>query len=82
MTRSQVRYLLGTPMVPDVFDNDRWDYLYYFKHGRHAPAPAAPGDRVLQGRQGGQLRRDQHARISAAELARAGRPTSGSSRRI
>jgi outer membrane protein assembly factor BamE len=31
MTRSQVRYLLGTPMVPDLFDKDRWDYLYYFE---------------------------------------------------
>ncbi len=34
MTRSQVRYLLGTPMVPDAFDEDRWDYLFYFKRGR------------------------------------------------
>ena len=34
MTRSQVRYLLGTPMVPDAFDKDRWDYLYYLKTGR------------------------------------------------
>ena len=34
MTRSQVRYLLGTPMVPDSFDKERWDYLYYFKRGR------------------------------------------------
>ena len=34
MTRTQVRYLLGTPMLPDVFDKDRWDYLYYFVHGR------------------------------------------------
>jgi outer membrane protein assembly factor BamE len=34
MTRSQVRYLLGTPLVPAVFDKDRWDYVYYFKHGR------------------------------------------------
>ena len=34
MTRSQVRYLLGTPMVPDAFDKQRWDYLYYFKKGR------------------------------------------------
>ncbi len=33
MTRSQVRYLLGTPMVADVFDKDRWDYVYYFKRG-------------------------------------------------
>lgn len=34
MTRSQVRYLLGTPMIPDAFDKERWDYLYYFKKGR------------------------------------------------
>ncbi len=34
MTRTQVRYLLGTPMVPATFDNDRWDYLYYYKRGR------------------------------------------------
>ncbi len=29
MTHSQVRYLLGTPMVPGAFDNSRWDYEYY-----------------------------------------------------
>lgn len=34
MTRSQVRYLLGTPMIPDAFDKDRWDYVYYLKRGR------------------------------------------------
>ena len=28
MTRAQVRFLLGTPMLPDAFDTDRWDYLY------------------------------------------------------
>ncbi|HXS27005.1 MAG TPA: outer membrane protein assembly factor BamE [Steroidobacteraceae bacterium] len=38
MTRNQVRYLLGTPMVPSTFDIDRWDYLYYMKKGRlHRP---------------------------------------------
>jgi outer membrane protein assembly factor BamE len=38
MTRNQVRYLLGTPMVPDLFDKDRWDYLYYFQGARlHRP---------------------------------------------
>jgi outer membrane protein assembly factor BamE len=38
MTRSQVRYLLGTPMVPATFDFDRWDYVYYLKKGRvHGP---------------------------------------------
>jgi outer membrane protein assembly factor BamE len=34
MTRSQVRYLLGTPMVSDPFDKERWDYIYYLKKGR------------------------------------------------
>jgi len=28
-----VRYLLGTPMVEDVFNKDRWDYIYYYKRG-------------------------------------------------
>jgi outer membrane protein assembly factor BamE len=38
MTRAQVRYLLGTPMVPNTFDSDRWDYVYYLKKGRvHGP---------------------------------------------
>lgn len=34
MTRSQVRYLLGTPMVADSFNQGRWDYIYYLKKGR------------------------------------------------
>jgi outer membrane protein assembly factor BamE len=34
MTRSQVRYLLGTPMVADPFEKERWDYIYYLKKGR------------------------------------------------
>jgi outer membrane protein assembly factor BamE len=38
MTRTQVRYLLGTPMVPEPFDRDRWDYLYYFQRGHNKPA--------------------------------------------
>lgn len=34
MTRSQVRFLLGTPMVNDPFHKDRWDYVYYLRVGR------------------------------------------------
>ena len=34
MTHSQVRYLLGTPMVADSFNKERWDYIYYLKKGR------------------------------------------------
>jgi outer membrane protein assembly factor BamE len=31
MTRSQVRFLLGTPMIDDPFHTERWDYVYYLK---------------------------------------------------
>jgi outer membrane protein assembly factor BamE len=34
LSRSQVRFLLGTPLVVDPFRNDRWDYVYrYYKAG-------------------------------------------------
>ncbi len=34
MTRNQVRFLLGTPMIDDPFHEDRWDYTYFLKVGR------------------------------------------------
>jgi outer membrane protein assembly factor BamE len=34
MTRSQVRYILGTPMVSDPFEPNRWDYVYTLQQGR------------------------------------------------
>jgi outer membrane protein assembly factor BamE len=33
MTRSQVRFVLGTPLVVDPFRNDRWDYVYVYQKG-------------------------------------------------
>ena len=29
MTRDQVRFLLGTPLLTDIFHADRWDYVYW-----------------------------------------------------
>ena len=29
MTREQVRFILGTPLVTDIFHADRWDYVFY-----------------------------------------------------
>jgi outer membrane protein assembly factor BamE len=29
MTREQVRFVLGTPLVADMFHADRWDYVFY-----------------------------------------------------
>ncbi len=34
MTRQQVQYVVGSPMVTDVFHQDRWDYLYLMEPGR------------------------------------------------
>ena len=33
MTRAQVRQVLGTPLLTDMFHADRWDYTFYFKRG-------------------------------------------------
>jgi outer membrane protein assembly factor BamE len=32
MSRQQVRYVLGTPMVSDAFHSNRWDYVYLLEH--------------------------------------------------
>lgn len=34
MTKNQIVFLLGTPMVTDSFHEDRWDYTYYLRRGR------------------------------------------------
>ena len=36
MTMSQVRFLLGTPMIDDAFSRNRWDYVYYLRIKRKA----------------------------------------------
>ncbi len=33
MTRDQVRFLLGTPLLQDVFHANRWDYFFSFRRG-------------------------------------------------
>jgi outer membrane protein assembly factor BamE len=33
MTREQVRFVLGTPLVTDIFHGDRWDYVFYRELG-------------------------------------------------
>jgi len=34
MTKDQVRFVLGTPMLMDMFHSNRWDYTYTLKVGR------------------------------------------------
>jgi outer membrane protein assembly factor BamE len=39
MTKRQVRLLLGSPSVNDVFHPDRWDYLYFTGRAGEAITP-------------------------------------------
>ena len=34
LSREQVRFILGSPLVADMFHVDRWDYVYRFQPGR------------------------------------------------
>ncbi|GLX77462.1 hypothetical protein tinsulaeT_08020 [Thalassotalea insulae] len=34
MTKEQVKYVLGSPVVLDAFNQDTWHYVYRFKSGR------------------------------------------------
>lgn len=33
-TRDQVRFILGSPLISDIFHKNRWDYVYHFRDGR------------------------------------------------
>ena len=33
MTRAQVQYVMGTPLLEDTFNKDRWDYVYSLQPG-------------------------------------------------
>lgn len=33
MTRRQVRFILGTPLIEDTFNRERWDYHYEITRG-------------------------------------------------
>ena len=34
MTKEQVKFILGSPVMIDSFDKDTWNYVYRFKSGR------------------------------------------------
>ena len=59
MTRNQVRFLLGTPMIDDPFHRDRWDYVYYIKVGRKATAAKRWTSVVFDDDRVSEIRRDQ-----------------------
>lgn len=49
MTYSQVRFILGTPLLIDTFHQTRWDYVYSYQPGSPARPPHLyPEDKRLK----------------------------------
>ena len=38
LSRRQVRYIMGTPLIEDSFHSDRWDYRYLLRNGNQTIA--------------------------------------------
>lgn len=34
MTKRQVQFLLGSPVLSDPFHEERWDYIFFFHNGK------------------------------------------------
>lgn len=34
MTKRQVRFIMGTPLVTDSFNDQRWDYIFLVQYGK------------------------------------------------
>ena len=52
MTRRQVRFVMGTPLIEDTFNTDRWDYVYTVRRARKIEQEASvslifDGDRLV-----------------------------------
>lgn len=37
MSKPQVQYIMGTPVLEESFDHNRWDYVYTYKAEGHEP---------------------------------------------
>lgn len=53
MSRSQVEYIMGTPLVRDSFNPNRWDYVYRLREDgkiteRHALSAFFEGDTLVK----------------------------------
>jgi outer membrane protein assembly factor BamE len=39
LSKAQVRFLMGPPILETAFNSDRWDYVYYFQAGDKSIPP-------------------------------------------
>ena len=81
MSRRQVRFIMGSPLVEDTFNPDRWDYPYVIRNGQDVIREAQvslffDGD-TLKSIRGDYLpdwAREEQATPEDAEPAEAGEP--------
>ncbi len=59
MTKNQVRFLLGTPMIDDAFNKDRWDYVYFLRMGRQDARFKRWVTIIFENGEVGEIRKDQ-----------------------
>jgi len=76
LSRSQVRFLLGTPLLVDPFRTDRWDYVYLFYQAgtlieRKRVSLIFEGDTLVR------IEGDVPATVSAASAPAAATPAVG-----
>ena len=53
MTKEQVKFLLGSPMLTDIFNPERWDYVYFLIPGygeqeRRHVSIIFSGDKIIE----------------------------------
>ncbi len=76
MDKARVRYIMGSPMLVDVFHQERWDYIYLYRPGRGEPEQRritlhfrddkldrVDGDVQIGGDAGGRMRRVSNVEI-------------------
>ena len=71
MTRRQVRFVMGTPLIEDTFNKNRWDYVYTVRRAREIQEEASislvfDGDRLVS--YSGDFVDDIKAKQAQAEL--------------
>ena len=65
MTKEQVRFVLGTPLVTDIFHAERWDYVYLLER---------PGQPRVQRRLAVFFENDKLSRLDGDVVAAAQKP--------
>src|SRR5688500_13201568 len=71
MSRSQVRFALGTPLIADPFHADRWDYVYVYER---------TGNLIAKRRLVVVFKDDAQVRIEGDVVPRAAASTAGSAK--